>query len=283
MISGAAKIAGILGWPVSGSRSPRLHNYWLNLHDIDGAYVPLPTAPEHLGAATRALLHLGFRGANVTVPHKQAVIAHLDWVDPTALRLQSVNTIVARDGGLWGTSTDGQGFIDSLREAYPTFDLTTCPTVIIGAGGAARAIVGALVDENVPEIRVVNRTVEKIAALARQLDPSAVGSMSHILAANDAAAALDGVGLVINATTQGMAGQAPLDLDLRYLPPQAIVADIVYSPLETNLLKAAAARGNPTLTGIGMLIHQARAGFTHWFGDVPEITDAVRQMMVSPT
>lgn len=266
-LTAKAKIAGIIGWPVSHSRSPILHNHWLDRHGIDGAYIPLPVHPDQLGQAIRALPAFNFRGANVTIPYKQEVMAYLDEIDPKAKRLQSVNTLVVRDDGtIWGTSTDGQGFIDSLLSQYPMFNFTAKPVTILGAGGAARAIIAALLDQGVPEIRVVNRTIERIAEIQGDLDDR------RILPANKAEAALDGAGLLINSTALGMTGQSPLELDLTQLPPDALVADIVYAPLETDLLVRAKARGNPVLGGIGMLLYQARAGFNYWFGTMPEVT-----------
>jgi shikimate dehydrogenase len=267
ILTAKAKIAGIIGWPVGHSRSPLLHNHWLNLYGIDGAYIPMPVHPDHLGQAIRALPALNFRGANITIPFKQAVMAYLDEIDPKARRLKSVNTLVVRDdGSIWGTSTDGQGFVDSLLAQYQAFDFTARPVTILGAGGAARAIIAALLDQGVPEIRVVNRTIERIAGIQQDLDDP------RILPANDAGAALDGAGLLINSTALGMTGQSPLELDLTYLAPDAMVADIVYAPLETDLLVRAKARGNPVLGGIGMLLYQARAGFNYWFGAMPDVT-----------
>ena len=277
-LTAKAKIAGIIGWPVSHSRSPLLHNHWLARHGIDGAYIPMPVHPDHLGQAIRALPALNFRGANITIPFKQTVMAYLDDIDPGALRLKSVNTVVVRDdGSLWGTSTDGQGFIDSLRAQYSAFDFTAKPVTILGAGGAARAIIASLIDHGAPEIRVVHRTVERIAEIQQDLGDK------RILPANDAQASLDGAGLLINSTTMGMTGQSPLELDLAPLPKDALVADIVYAPLETDLLARARARGNPVLGGIGMLLYQARAGFHHWFGAMPDVTaDTARIVLEGP-
>jgi len=279
-ISGKAKIAGIMGYPVSHSRSPRLHNHWLNQYGIDGAYIPLAVTPDNLEHAIRALPALGLRGVNLTIPHKENVLAFLDEIDPVAKRLGAVNTIVVQsDGRLWGTSTDGQGFIDSLLAQYPEFNFADAAVLVLGAGGAARAIIGALLDCGVPEIRLSNRTEIRIAQVMRDLGQGTFAG--RILPANDPAAAMDQVHLVINTTALGMIGQPPLDIDLGALPTSAIVADIVYAPLETQLLKSAKARGNPVLGGIGMLLYQARAGFHHWFGHMPAVTPDLIDLMTA--
>ncbi len=279
-ISGQAKIAGIMGHPVGHSRSPRLHNYWLKHHGIDGAYVPFDVAPENLETAMRALPVLGLRGVNLTIPHKENVMPFLDEIDPVARRLGAVNTVVARpDGSLWGTSTDGAGFVDSLLAEFPGFDFGSAAVLVLGAGGAARAIIGALLDRNTPEIRIHNRTETRIAQIIADLGKGLFAG--RLMAANDPAAAMDQVQLVINTTSQGMQGMPPLDIDLHYLPEDALVADIVYAPLETRLLKSARMRGNPTLSGIGMLVYQARAGFHHWFGYQPDVTPDLIKLMTA--
>ena len=276
-ISGAARLAGVIGWPVSHSRSPLLHGYWLSSLDIDGAYVPLAVRPEDLETAVRALPGLGFRGANVTVPHKEAVMALMDSVDLTARRIGAVNTIVVLpDGTLEGRNTDAFGFIENLRDRAPGWRPGTGPAVVIGAGGAARAVVVGLLDTGVTEITIVNRTRARAEAIVTDIGDSRLvvtdwAARSH---------ALEGAGLLVNTTTLGMAGHGPLDLYLGVLPEQATVADIVYTPLETPLLAAARARGLAVVDGLGMLIHQGRPGFAAWFGVEPEADDALRQALL---
>ncbi len=275
-ISGGARIAGVIGWPVSHSRSPRIHNFWLRRYGIDGAYVPLAVAPSRLAPALRGLAALGFAGANVTVPHKQAVLDHLDEVDETAKRMGAVNTInVGADGALRGGNTDGSGFLENLRSGSD-WRGDAGAAVVLGAGGAARAVSVALQDAGVSEIRIVNRTAERAQELARTL-----GSPLVPVPWGDRAAALDGAALLVNATSLGMTGAAPLELVLDGLPVTAVVNDIVYAPLETKLLAAARARGNHAVDGLGMLLHQARDGFEGWFGHRPEIDGAVRDHIVA--
>ena len=270
-ISGKARIAGVMGWPVTHSRSPRLHNHWLARHGIDGAYVPLAVRPEHLEAAVRGLPALGFVGANLTIPHKEAVLPFLDDIDPAAARMGAVNTIVITDGRLSGRNTDGFGFIENLKAGAPSWRAESGPAVVIGAGGAAKAIAWALIDAGVPSLRLVNRTLARAQELAAALGPSAAAQPWA-----QRTAALAGAALVVNASALGMTGQPPLDLDLSDLPRSAIVNDIVYVPLETPLLAAARARGHTVVDGIGMLLHQGRPGFQAWFDVDPAVDDDLR-------
>lgn len=269
-IRGTTRIAGIMGWPVKHSRSPRLHNYWLALHGIDGAYIPLPIEPSRLETALRALPALGFIGANVTVPHKAMAMAVVDRVNPVARRAGAVNTVVvAADGTLEGRNTDAFGFLAALQQDAPQWQAGR-PAVVLGAGGSARAVIVALIDAGVPEIRLTNRTRAKAEALAE------LGPAVRVVEWDKREAALDGAGLVVNTTILGMGGQPPLELDLKALPGDAVVNDIVYSPLETPLLAAARARGNPAVDGLGMLLHQARPAFHAFFGLDPAVTPALR-------
>ncbi len=282
-ISGKAKLAGVIGWPVSHSRSPRLHGYWLKRYGIDGAYVPLAVAPESIEQAIRALPALGFRGTNVTVPHKEAALRIVDRIDPVAKRIGAINTIVVgEDGKLEGRNTDAYGFITNLRQGAPGWRPEAGPALVLGAGGAARAVVAALVDAGVPEVRLYNRTAAKAEALARDIGgPIRGGAIRggpiRVVAAPD----LSGVALLVNTTTLGMAGQPALDLDLTDLPKFAVVTDIVYTPLVTPLLAAARARGNPIVDGLGMLLHQAVPGFEAWFGVRPEVTPELREFVLN--
>ncbi len=270
--SAAGRIAGIFGWPVAHSRSPVLHGFWLDLHGIDGAYVPLAVAPEHFEQALRVLPKLGFAGANVTVPHKEAALAAVDEADEAARRIGAVNTVVVRgDGSLRGSNTDGFGFLENLRESAPEWTPAGGPAVVVGAGGAARAIAFALADGGAPEVRIVNRSAARADALAGELGPAA-----RAWPWADRAGALNEAGLLANATKLGMKGEAPLDLPLDALPREAVVTDAVYVPLHTALLAGAAARGNRVVDGLGMLLHQARPGFEAWFGVAPAVTGELR-------
>ncbi len=276
-LSGKARLAGVMGWPVAHSRSPRLHGLWLQRYGIDGAYLPFAVRPENLPAALGCLPLLGLRGVNVTLPHKEAALGLCTRVSEAARRIGAVNTIlVGEDGALEGSNTDAFGFLEHLRASQPSFRPESGPAVLLGAGGAARAIAVALLDAGVPELRLANRTAARAAALASELGPR----VKRVDWA-DREAALAGAGLLVNSTTLGMTGQASLDLDLAALPRQATVYDIVYVPLETPLLAAARARGNATVDGLGMLLHQARPGFAAWFGQEPEVDAALRDFVLA--
>lgn len=266
IVTGKARIAGVFGWPAGHSRSPQLHNHWLERHGIDGAYVPLPVPPGQFEAAVRGVMAAGFAGANVTIPHKEAAFALCDVRDASALRAGAVNTLVFSEGRILGSNTDGFGFLESLRAAAPDWRPGNGPAVLLGAGGAARAIVAALLDAGVPEVVVVNRTPERAEELAR-----AIGGTIRAAAAPPLATAA----LLVNTTSLGMAGQPPLEIDLSPLPAHAVVADAVYVPLETPLLRAARARGLAAVPGLGMLLHQARPGFSLWFGVDPVVDQAL--------
>ena len=275
-LSGAAKLAGIMGWPVAHSRSPALHGYWLQEYGIDGAYLPMAVRPENLRRALQALPLLGFAGCNLTIPHKEEALRAVDTVDASARRAGGVNTVVIDgSGAIVGLSSDGYGFIAALRAAVPAFDAAAAPAVVLGAGGAARAIIATLLDDGAREVRLVNRTPERAAKLAQELGGEVRGMLWE-----KREEALAGAGLLVNATSLGMDGQPALDLRLDALPREAIVNDIVYVPLETPLLTAARGRGNRCVDGLGMLLHQAAPGFEAWFGVKPAITEGLRQAVL---
>lgn len=275
-MSGDGPRAGVVGWPVAHSRSPRLHGYWLAEHRIDGAYLPLAVPPDALAAVLRALPRMGFRGVNLTLPHKEAALAAADRVAPEARRIGAANTLVFDDAGrIEARNTDGYGFLESLREGAPRWAPAAGPAVVIGAGGAARAILVALADVGVPEIRLVNRTKDRAERLQQELG-GPIRSWDWARRVD----ALADAALLVNSTTQGMAGEPALDLALDRLPAAAVVNDIVYVPLETPLIKAARARGHPVVDGLGMLMHQARPGFAAWFGVAPEVTPELRSFVL---
>jgi len=272
-------LSGLMGWPVMHSRSPQLHNYWLAQHGLTGSYLPLAIKPEALRGALRALPALGFSGCNLTIPHKQAALGMVDRLDPVAKRIGAVNcVVVSPDGSLEGRNTDAFGFIESVREAQPGWRADAGPTAVIGAGGGARAVLVGLIDQGAREIRLVNRTPARAAALAQEL-----GGPIKPLDWAQRHLALDGAAMLINTTNQGMVGEPPLDLALDRLPVGTLVCDIIYIPRETPLLAAARKRGNPTMNGLGMLIHQARPAFHAWFGIMPEATPELRAMVEATT
>lgn len=268
----------VIGWPITHSRSPLIHNYWIKLHGIkDAVYERLAVPPEELNATLRSLQDWGFVGANVTVPHKEAVFAALMRHDAGASRLKAVNTIVTTSMGLEGRNTDGYGFIANLKDRARFWRAGDGPAVLIGAGGAARAVAASLEAEGVPEIRIVNRTRDRAVALAADLKLKS----ARIFEWTEMGEALSGANLLVNTTTLGMKGQKDLEIDFAPLPKTALVTDIVYTPLHTGLLKSARARGNPVADGLGMLLHQAVPGFEAWFGVRPQVTPELRALVLA--
>ena len=270
-------LAGVMGWPVAHTRSPAIHNHWIARHGLKGAYVQLPVHPDRLEAALRGLPALGFAGCNVTVPHKVSAMHFMDELHPTAQRVAAINTIVVQpDGSLLGMNNDGAGYVQSLRDADPTWRGDAGPALVLGAGGAARAIVVALLDEGVPELRITNRTLERAQALAE-----AFGERVKVVPWAERNEAMAGISLLVNTTTQGMHGQPPLDVALDALPAAAMVSDAIYIPMETPLLAQARLRGHRTVNGLGMLLNQARPAFKAWFGVMPEITPELRAAILA--
>jgi shikimate dehydrogenase len=275
-LSGRARLAGVMGWPIGHSLSPRLHGYWLRRYGLDGAYVPLPVSPERLEEALRALPALGFRGVNLTVPHKEKALAVVDRASPAARRIGAVNTVVVGEGGeLFGDNTDGFGFLANLADGRAGWRAQTGPAVLLGAGGSTRAVAVALLEAGVPELLLVNRTRSRAEALAGEL-----GERVQVRGWQERDLALDGAALLVNTTSLGMAHQPPLEIALDALPQSAVVTDIVYVPLETPLLAAARTRGHAVVDGLGMLLHQGRPGFHAWFGVDPEVTQGLRRVML---
>ncbi|MBX9758368.1 MAG: shikimate dehydrogenase [Beijerinckiaceae bacterium] len=265
-------LAAVMGWPVMHSRSPMLHNYWFAEHGLAGAYVPLAIEPGGLGPALRGLHALKFAGCNLTIPHKQEAMAIVDDVDETARRIGAISCIaVGPTGKLYGTNNDCYGFIENVLEAQPGFRADVGPVAVIGAGGGARAVVWALAQRGAKEIRLVNRTLARAQRIEAEF-----GAPVRAIPWEERGEALADVVMVANATSQGMVGMAPLDLPLDRLPKSALVTDIIYTPLETPLLREARLRGNATLNGLGMLLHQARPAWKAWFGVEPKVTAALR-------
>ncbi len=262
-----------MGWPVAHSRSPLLHNYWIDHYGLRGAYVLLPVLPDRLASGIQGLVALGFAGCNLTIPHKVAAMQWVDSVDPVARRMGAINTIVVgADGSTKGLNNDGFGFIQSLLEAQPQWRADAGPVTVLGAGGAARAVIVSLAERGAREVRVVNRTLDNAELLATEF-----GAPVRALPWELRHEAVRDCALLVNTTNQGMAGQPDLDLSLELLPRHAVVSDVIYVPMETPLLTAARTRGNPTVNGLGMLLHQARPAFQAWFGLLPEITPVLRK------
>jgi len=269
--------ACVIGWPVEHSRSPLIHRFWLKQYGIDGAYEKEAVRPEALARFLGSLGAQGFAGANVTLPHKEAALRLAAVADEAARSIGAANTLwFDQAGRLCASNTDAYGFITNLYEQAPSWNDARWPVMVLGAGGAARAILHALLAEGVTRIFLANRTRDRAEALAQTFGP-AVEAIDW----QDRNRALSGCGLLINATSLGMTGKDPLDIDLAALPKDAVVADIVYSPLETPLLAAARARGNRVVDGLGMLLHQAVPGFERWFGVRPEVTAALRTHVVA--
>jgi shikimate dehydrogenase len=268
-------LAGILGWPVAHSLSPRLHGHWLAEHGIEGSYVALSTPREDFASVLNTLCKTGFTGVNVTVPHKEAAFSVAHEVDDAAHAAGAVNLLTFKDGKIFGRNTDAPGLADSLTESLGANALSGKAATVLGAGGAARAVVLALSRLGASEIRIVNRDAHRAQTLAANMK----SFVKAKLAVESWPAAAKDATLLVNATSAGMHGNAPLDLSLDALPKQAAVCDIVYNPLQTELLKDAAARGHKTVDGLGMLMHQAVPSFEAFFGFTPKVTPALRAML----
>ena len=272
-----AKVAGVIGWPAHHSLSPLIHGFWLDQLGIDGAYVPLPVQPGHFEDAIRGLVAVGFVGCNVTAPHKESALKAMDEVDPLARHVGAVNTVVIRpNGSLYGFNTDVIGFIENLRRGCPSWNPAAGPAVILSAGGAARAVCASLLQAGVPQIRLVNRTRVKAERLAAD-----IGGAITVLDWEERSNCLEGANLLVNAGSLGMINMPVADISLDALPKTALVTDVNYVPLMTDILIRAKARGNPVVDGLGMLLYQATPGFEAWFGKKPEVTDALRRLVLA--
>ena len=268
-------MAAVMGWPIMHSLSPLMHNTWMEQEGLSGTYVPLAIEPGTLEPALRGLHPLGFAGCNLTIPHKLDAITIVDELDDVAKKIGAISCVVVReDGTLFGTNNDWLGFVGNLKQFFPKFHANTGPVTVIGAGGGGRAVCYAMLDQGAPEIQLVNRTPEEPAMIAAEFG----GPITPVSWA-DRHDALENSVMVVNATSQGMRGEPALDISLDALPVSALAVDIIYTPLETTLLAAARIRGNSTLNGLGMLLHQGPPAWKRWFGVEPEVTDEVRQRM----
>lgn len=270
------KRACIIGWPVGHSRSPLIHEYWLKRYGIDGSYEKQGIPPEEAEDFLRNLATHDFVGANVTVPHKEVAYRVAAQRDAAADSIQAVNLLWIEGGELHGSNTDIYGFLRNLDDQTPGWDKSGQPAVVLGAGGAARGVLRGLLDRGISEIRLINRTKDRAEALA-----SKFGTAVHVEDWEHRSVALSGCGLLVNTTTQGMPGNPPLEIDLDGLVPDAVVNDIVYVPLETDLLARARQRGLRVADGLGMLLHQAVPAFEKWFGVRPEVTPELRALVVA--
>jgi shikimate dehydrogenase len=269
-------LAGVIGNPIAHSRSPRLHRHWLRKHGLLGEYIPLHVQEYNLETVVRALPKMGFVGANVTVPHKVAVLGLADQVSDRATLIGAANTLIFKgDGKLYVDNTDGYGFMANLKQGAPSWNPKAGPATVFGAGGAARAVIVALADAGVPEIFLANRTRPKAEALRAEF-----GARITVVDWVQAGNVLEDSTTVINTTSLGMQGQPDLRVPLDGLRPGTVVNDIVYTPLETTLLKTAAQMGCITADGLGMLLHQGVPGFERWFGIRPEVDDATRAAVI---
>lgn len=269
-------LAGVIGWPIAHSRSPQLHGHWLRRNGIDGDYIAMGVEPRDLEQAIRALPLLGFRGVNVTLPHKEAVLKLATKVSDRASLIGAANTITFReDGTIYADNTDGYGFLENIRQNAPGWRGADGPALVIGAGGAARSIISALLSDGCPEIRLANRTRSRAEFLAQQY--GAKVKVVDFLHLEDA---LDGAATVVNTSSLGMAGQPALNLTLKKAPKTCLVTDIVYSPLKTPLLEEAESRRLRWVDGLGMLLHQGRPGFETWFGKPAEVDEDLRRAVL---
>ena len=279
--TGARAMAGIVGWPVDHSRSPLIHGYWLEALGINGVYERYPVSPdENFEAAIRALAAKAVLGVNVTIPHKEAAFQIADHTSDAAQRLGAANVLIFSGGEIFADNTDGYGFIANL-DAHLSRDRWVGQTAcVVGAGGAARAIVGSLIEAGCVDLKIINRSMARAEGLADLV--SRCGGRAHLIALHDTIAvraALAETALIINTTSLGMSGHDALDLDISALPPEAVVSDIVYVPLETQFLAQARARGLATVDGLGMLLYQAIPAFAAWFGQTPEVTPELRRLV----
>lgn len=270
-------LAGVIGHPISHSKSPRLHGHWLARHGLRGHYIPMDVAPADLETVLRTLPRAGFVGVNVTIPHKRAALVLADEVSDRAQRIGAANTLTFHaDGRIAADNTDGHGFMENLRQGAPDWEPDAGMAAVLGAGGAARAVIVALLDAGVPELHLTNRTRATAEALRAEF-----GDRIRVLDWMQAGEALRDAVLVVNTSSLGMTGGSPFLVPLDALSPEALVTDLVYSPLDTPLLLGARARGCRTVDGLGMLLHQGVPGFERWFGQRPEVDEATRVAVLS--
>jgi len=269
-------LAGVIGSPIAHSKSPRLHRHWLRRYGIPGHYIPMEISSDDLAEALTVLPKIGFVGANVTIPHKEYVLSLADVVSDRAAVIGAANTIVFRDDGkIYADNTDGYGFIENLKQQAPDWDPNSGPAAVIGAGGASRAIISALLDAGVSEIRISNRTKSRADSLRAEF-----GTRLDVCDWVRAGNMFEGATTIVNTSSLGMMGKPDLRVPLDAISSEAVVADLVYTPLETSLLAHAKNNGCRTVDGLGMLLHQAVPGFERWFGKKPDVDEALRDAVL---
>lgn len=270
-------LAGVIGSPIAHSRSPQLHGHWLRTYGVRGFYIPMDVASADLETVLRTLPKMGFVGVNITIPHKEAVLRIADLVTDRATLIGAANTLIFRaDGKIHADNTDGYGFIENLRTGAPDWQAGAGPAVVFGAGGAARAVIVALLDAGVPRIILTNRTRSRAEKLQ-----SDFGNRVEVVDWVQAGNVLEDAALVVNTSSLGMLGQPEMRIPLDGLRKNAVVTDLVYNPLRTRLLETAATRGCTTVDGLGMLLHQGVPGFERWFGPRPVVDEATRQAVLA--
>ncbi|MBF9027580.1 shikimate dehydrogenase [Rhodobacterales bacterium FZCC0188] len=276
-MTASVPLAAVIGDPIGHSKSPVLHGFWLRAYQISGHYVPLHVRSGDLEQVLDAMPRMGFVGANVTIPHKETVLDLADIVTDRARAIGAANTLTFhKNGKIEADNTDGHGFLANIQQNAPAFDAKDGPAVILGAGGAAKAVIYALLEAGAPQVRVLNRNLDRAKNLSARF-----GDRVSVYEMSDLPNLLRDCNLLVNTTSLGMTGQPPLAVDLSNLPKTAVVNDIVYAPLETDLLKRARAMGAVAVDGLGMLLHQAAPGFAKWFGTEPAVTDELRRAVLA--
>lgn len=269
--------AGVIGWPIKHSKSPVLHGHWLKRYGLPGSYTAIELSPENFERELRKLPKKGFKGVNVTLPYKETVLKLADSVTDRAALIGAANTIhFHADGSIGADNTDGYGFVQNLRQNAPEWQPKSSPALVLGAGGASRGVVWALLNEGVPKVRLANRTRIRAENLATHF-----GARVEVIEWDKVSESMDGAGTIVNTTSLGMEGEPELRVHFDAADPNAVVTDIVYTPLVTPFLEKATERGLKTVDGLGMLLHQAVPGFESWFGKTPEVDDELRQVVLN--
>lgn len=274
-VSQGSPRAGVIGFPITHSKSPLIHGTWLQRYGVQGEYTAISVEPGELESFLRSASRDGFVGVNATIPHKERALFLADEATPLAQRIGAANTITFKDGKILADNTDAFGFLENLKAGAQDWRADAGPAIVLGAGGAARAVVAALVDAGAPVVRLANRTKSRAEALA-----SDIGGPIEVIDWARAVEAMDGAATIVNTTSLGMEGQPPLEIDLSAVPETALATDIVYAPLITPFLERARSRGLPIVDGLGMLLHQARPGFERWFGHAAEVDDDLRRIVL---